>query len=285
MAGHELLPFERLAALNTPDPVGPGADDFDYAAALADCAQRQTGNIAAHTLDNGQRVWVRRAGPRNPAWRYRLLGGVARLLRLTVLTPVPNLGGEQGIATEARRLQQLAAAGVAVPPLLAQQPDALMMGNIGQHNLLREWHNHAQQPEALLQRWQWGLSALAEVHRKRQYLSQAFARNIMYHPPSGELAFIDFEDDPGSVLPLAVCQARDWLCYLHSGALILQQAGILTAAIAAWRQQLASAEPAVADTVGRALRYLRPLRRLRHPRWGKDSLRLAAMARFAEPPS
>lgn len=256
---------------------------FDYDAALAHCLSTQHHNIAPHILANGDSVWVRRAGAPHARWRYRLLGVVAGCLKLQILTPVPNWGGAVGIATEARRLQQLRAAGIAVPVLLAQQSDALMMSNIGQHNLLREWQNQRHAPAVLLQRWQSGLDAIATVHRQGQYLSQAFARNLMYDGHC--IGFIDFEDDPGSVMPLALCQARDWLCYLHSGARLMQQAGILTAACRGWQQTLGAADVAVARHVNRAVRCLRPLRGLQAEYWGSDTLRLAAMACFAAPPA
>ena len=254
---------------------------FDYSAALSQCLLQQNSNIARHTLANGEKVWVRRAGARNPAWRYRLLGGVARMLRLGVLTPVPNLGGAAGIATEAARLQALAAVGINVPPLLALHHDALMMGSIGQRNLFDEIRYQIQSPPELLQRWQLGLEAIAQVHQHGQYLSQAFARNLMYAEP--QIGFIDFEDDPGSVLPLPLCQARDWLCYLHSSARLLQEAGVLNQAVPIWQAIMATEHTPVHKHVAQALRRLRPLHRLQARFWGNDTLRLAAMAHFASP--
>ena len=44
------------------------------------------------------------------------------------------------------------------------------------------------------------------------------------------ISFLDFEDDPSEVLTHAQCQARDWLCYIHSTALILKNGGLLEAA-------------------------------------------------------
>nr|WP_256473473.1 hypothetical protein [Neisseria sp. HSC-16F19] len=261
------------------------ADDappFDYDAALQACLAAQKGTIARHLLANGEKVWVRRAGARNPAWRYRVLGSVAKLLNLGVLTPVPNLGGEAGIRTEAARLTSLAAAGVAVPPLLACNETALMQGDVGVHNLQHEWHLvQTEGPaERLLQLWQLGLDAIAAVHTRGQYLSQCFARNMMYNTIEPHIVFIDFEDDPGQVMPLALCQARDWLCYLQSGARFMENGHIAQQAAQAWQHTLAQEDPAVRAPVAQALRRLRPLRHLQAGFWGNDTLRLAAMARL-----
>lgn len=255
---------------------------FDYDAALQACLAAQKGTIARHLLANGEKVWVRRAGARNPAWRYRVLGGVAKLLNLGVLTPVPNIGGDIGIRTEAARLATLSAAGIAVPALRARTEDALMLSRAGSHTLQREWRRAIEENdrELLLQRWQLGLDAIADVHARGHYLSQAFARNMMFNKASASIAFIDFEDDPGQVMPLSLCQARDWLCYLQSGARIMETGGVLPEAARLWQQTLAREEAAVRAPVAQALRRLRPLRHLKAGFWGNDTLRLAAMARL-----
>lgn len=256
--------------------------NIDYDAALQACLAVQADTIARHRLANGEQVWVRRAGARHAAWRYRLLGGMARLLSLPVLTPIPNLGGDVGIRTETARLADLAAAGVAVPALRAHSADALMSSHAGGHTLQYAWRRAIdnQDADALLLGWQLGLDAIADVHARGQYLSQAFARNLMYNTSAPQIVFIDFEDDPGQVLPLYLCQARDWLCYAQSGAHLMEDGGVLAAAAHAWRHTLAGEGAAVRKPVAHALRRLRPLSRLHARFWGKDTLRLAALARL-----
>ena len=92
------------------DTAATGQNNF--ATELARLAAAQKGGIARYTLSDGLVVWVRKAGRRNAAWRYALLGMVTKPLRLGVLKPVPNLGGEKAVATEAHRLRELKAAGV-----------------------------------------------------------------------------------------------------------------------------------------------------------------------------
>lgn len=74
---------------------------FDYAQALAARLPQQSGNIAAYRLENGERVWVRKAGKHIAKWRYALLGLFAHGLHLEALEPVPHPGGHAVIATEA----------------------------------------------------------------------------------------------------------------------------------------------------------------------------------------
>ena len=242
---------------------------------------QQPGNVASYPL-NGEQVWLKKAGPRNGLWGYRVLGTLARALRLPVLRPVPNLGGEPAIATEARRLRDLAARGLRVPEVLAQQPGGLLLAHLGRPGQpTPSLGNEIEQalpagPEAVLALWQEGLQALSYVHTTGTSLSQAFARNLV-RCPDGTVGYIDFEDDPVAVLPLAHCQARDALCYVHSTALFLVQAGALAPAQAAWQQWLAQCSPGVRRTLVETTTRLGWLRHLpASRRLGRDLQRARA---------
>ncbi|WP_245610660.1 hypothetical protein [Xenophilus azovorans] len=256
----------------------------DYAAFLAATLPRQTRGVASHRLGE-ERVWLKKAGPRHSLLRYRLLALLARVFRLDVLTPVPNLGGEAAIATEARRLRALAEAGVRVPRVLAEQADGLLISDLGEGGRGALVFNErldqaaASGPAALRVAWREGLDAIAAVHAQGCYLSQAFARNLM-RCPDEVIGFIDFEDDPGEVLSLAECQARDWLSYLHSTALLIDAAAP-QAARADWHAALAPADPEVRHRIAIAAQRMRWLRRLpRGRRWGRDTQRVRAVARL-----
>ncbi|MGF6148714.1 Uncharacterised protein [Kingella potus] len=246
----------------------------DFPAVLARLAAQQKSGIAPHTLSDGLTVWVRKAGARNPAWRYTLMGMVTRPLRLGVLKPVPNLGGEKAVATEANRLRRLAAAGIRVPELLAQQPDALLLGSLPGISLEERIGQEAK--DGRLAAWEAGLDAIGEVHAKGQFLSQAFARNIM--TDHGRIGFLDFEDDPSEILTLEECQSRDWLCYLHSTALLLKRHGLLERAAALWHDKLSTEPEAVRRLVVQTARPVAWMHCLTNSKWGRDVLRIAALA-------
>lgn len=255
----------------------------DYAAFLAQQLPQQRKPIAQYRVGEAQ-VWLKRAGPGNSPWRYRVLGAAAALLRLPALRPVPNPGGTHAIATEARRLRQLASAGLRVPQVLAQQTDGLLLLHLGVPgaptpslaNEMRDAIPHG--PEAVLALWRQGLAALDTAHRHGLCLSQAFARN-MVRCPDGMVACIDFEDDPAAALPLALCQLRDALCYAHSSADYLAQAGALTEARALWQDWCTSSarSPGFRAELAHSVRRLAWLRHLpRGARWGRDVQRLHA---------
>ncbi|AMM25057.1 hypothetical protein AX767_12305 [Variovorax sp. PAMC 28711] len=277
----------RKGAASAPAPLDASGQEpapGDYAAFLRATLPRQPSNVVSHRLGS-ERVWLKKAGARHGKLRYHLMAAIAGLLRLDVLKPVPNPGGEAAIAIEARRLRELGAAGLRVPVVLAQQPDGLLISDLGESGratvVLQERLDQAAAagPAALLTVWREGLDAIAVVHARGKYLSQAFDRNLV-QCPDGVIGYIDFEDDPGETLPLAECQTRDWLSYLHSTAMLVRAASP-QAAEEHWHAVLASATPEVHDRLTTAARRMRWLRHLPSGRrWGRDTQRVRAVARL-----
>ncbi len=256
----------------------------DYAEFLRIILPQQSKNVVSHRIGI-ERVWLKKAGARHGKLRYHLLGVVASLLRLEVLKPVPNPGGEAAIAIEARRLRELGAAGLRVPVVLAQQADGLLLSDLGESGrttvVLQEKLDQAvvAGPAALLTVWREGLDAIAIVHARGKYLSQAFDRNLV-QCPDGVIGYIDFEDDPRETLTLAECQARDWLSYLHSTAMLVRAASP-QAAGDHWHAVLKAADLEVRARLRLAARRMRWLRHLpAGRRWGRDTQRVRAVAQL-----
>ena len=277
----------RKGAASAPAPLdalartpAPG----DYAEFLRVTLPRQQKNVASHRFGS-ERVWLKKAGPRHGKWGYRVMAAVARMVRLDIIKPVPNPGGEAAIATEARRLKQLAAAGLRVPVVLAQQPDGLLISDLGESGratvVLQERLDQAAAagPAALLAVWREGLAAIAAVHVRGQHLSQAFDRNLV-QCPDGTIGYIDFEDDPAEVMTLAECQARDWLSYLHSTAMMLEAAAP-QAAGQHGHAALAGGNDEVRERIANAARRMKWAQKLpASRRWGRDTQRVRAVARL-----
>ncbi|SEJ91509.1 MULTISPECIES: hypothetical protein [unclassified Variovorax] len=277
----------RKGAASAPAPLdalartpAPG----DYAEFLRTTLPRQEKNVASHRFGS-ERVWLKKAGPRHGKWGYRVMAAVARMARLDIIKPVPNPGGEAAIATEARRLKQLAAAGLRVPTVLAQQADGLLISDLGESGratvVLQERIDQAAAagPAALLAVWREGLTAIAAVHVCGQHLSQAFDRNLV-QCPDGVIGYIDFEDDPAEVMTLAECQARDWLSYLHSTAMMLEAAAP-QAAGQHWHAALSGVSDEVRERIQNAARRMKWAQKLpASRRWGRDTQRVRAVARL-----
>ena len=254
----------------------------DYAAFLQQQLATQPHNVMSHLLGDEQ-IWIKRASAPHGMNRYRAMAVLAGLLHLPVLRPVPNPGGPAAIATEVRRLKELAARGVRVPEVLAAQENGFAMRHLGRvgeeaHSLGNaiERALRADDRAAVLSLWQQGLDALTHVHRLGTCLSQAFARN-MVRDPTGAVVCIDFEDDPAAVLSLPLCHVRDALCYAHSTALYLRQSGMLPEARERWAAWVAQGNAEMQALLATSIRRIGWIRHLPPGRTlGRDLQRLRA---------
>ena len=253
-----------------------------YQAFLLQHLASQSFNVVRYELP-GESVWLKKVGPRIAAWRYRTLGLLAQWLDVPVLQPVVNPGGQAAIATEVRRLRDLAARGLRVPQVLASEPDGFLMRHLGAPgaatpSLSDEMEAAVRSnPAQTLVLWQQGFAAMQLVHERGTCLSQAFARN-MVRCADGVVGYIDFEDDPLATLSPALCIVKDALCYAHSTALFLQDAGTLAAARPLWQAWEAEASPEVRTALARTVRQMRWVGKLPNNRkLGRDTMRLRAM--------
>lgn len=221
------------------------------------------------------RVVVKGQRPARGPWRFRVLSALSSCTRNPLLRPVPARGGAAAQTTEVRRLRALAAAGVHVPEVLHQGHDYIALRRVEGEALQQQF---AADPEVALTAFRQGLAGLLDLHQRGQYLSQAFARNILVS--QGQLWFIDFEDDPLEAMPLADAQARDLMAYLLSA--IWVQRAPRPELMAAWTAVARDVAPPILRQVRRAahgLAWLRHLPRERKP-WGRDVVTVQALAEF-----
>ena len=156
---------------------------------------------------------------RYPVIHYKLLEILTvYLFRLPIFRPIYR-GKTLAIIDEAHRLTALEKAQIPAPRLLAQCDTGLMMSDLGNGTALKSLDDlivhRFENKMDIFPIWQQGLTALLGVHQKKQYLAQAFARN-MVELPNKQVAFLDFEEDPAYKLTLSECQVRDILLYLLS---------------------------------------------------------------------
>ncbi|MBP8149660.1 hypothetical protein [Limnohabitans sp. Hippo3] len=209
--------------------------------------------------------------------RFKIMKWLSQLTRNPLLQPVPAHGGARAQNTEVQRLRQLAAAGLPVPAVLHQAPDYIALQFLPGESLQ---HGLTQTPDLALRLFEQGLQAIGHVHQQGQYLSQAFARNIMVS--SGQLWFIDFEDDPLEVMDLPQAQTRDWLAYLLSTLWMANAPQ--EALLQSWHRQF---EQLDANTQNRLVQscdrlvWLRHLSNQRKP-WGRDIVTLQALGDFLD---
>lgn len=169
----------------------------------------------------GQKVWLKKASKRHASWIYLPLRWSAQILGLKMLAPVPNTGGTDAIQCEIQRIQTLSRLNIQTPEILATREDAFLMRDAAQNGQRVEQLERAlkqqKTTETRMALYQRAIHAIQDIHVKKAYLSEAFARNILVDDQH-QFSFIDFETDPGQVLSLKDCQTRDWLCFIFSTA-------------------------------------------------------------------
>lgn len=189
----------------------------DIPAAVWRSALQNPSRIVSLTDGNGEPVWLKKSTTVQGASGRWVLTKFSHFLKLPMLNAVRQPGGREAIATEAKRMLELAAAGVRVPKLLWQNDEMILISDLGRRftNYLKQYQN---EPQVMLVAITQAFAALAEIHQSGQYLSQAFARNItMVENADGiSIGFIDFEDDPLETMSLENAQARDLLLLIYS---------------------------------------------------------------------
>lgn len=224
----------------------------------------------------GQIAWRKTYADGGHRRRIAALRWVARQLGANaLLAPLP-LSPELACRTEQAMINRLGALGANVPPLLAVGDRELLLGDLGPTlALVCRTETDAGKRRDLVQL---GLDALAALHGRGGYLSQAFARNMTVL--DGRIGFIDLEEDPATVMSLAAAQARDVLFYAHSTARFLsdhpgKHARLLQAHLA---RETAAVRAEVARTAS-ALSWLAPVARLFGRRSRDVAEALASLAR------
>jgi len=222
---------------------------------------------------NGQIFWLKQASKPHSKIRYWLMDLFAKRLGSRLLRAIPNPGGSESISIEKHRLTELHNAGINVPyPELSDQHYLLLPDQgLNVRSLLKATPDEHHKL-ALLRKV---IDSLTTLHKKGFYLSQAFARNITVDK-HGNVGYIDFEDDPLTVLSLEQAQARDLLLFVSSTAYLCQNCQ--PAYVEQIGELLQSYPQSVHQELRQAISSLRWLRTLAQFNWlGRDIQRHALM--------
>lgn len=158
---------------------------------------------------DGRTAWFKRYGGTRRTVRMRAMDWVAVRLGVTPLRAPPRRVGAGGRRVEERRIAELASLDVHVPQVLARGEDCLVLSDMGQTLAERLRRSTPDEARELVMR---AVEAIAQVHARGGYLGAPVARNLTVDA-EGRIGFIDFEEDPGEVMPLLQAQARDWLVF------------------------------------------------------------------------
>lgn len=185
-------------------------------------------------------LWIKRQGVKLLPRFVSFQGLAATLLRVPHLRPSPQLSPEKMQAREIARMRAFADAGFAVPAIAYQSKTAMVMEDVGQtlaSRLRGMRKSDIPGHEALLVQ---AADALGRVHAAGLSHGRPHVRDFFLR--DGEVGFMDFEEDPASVMPLEMAQARDIFLYF----LVVTTASIrpdetCPAAFAAWSRHASDA--------------------------------------------
>jgi tRNA A-37 threonylcarbamoyl transferase component Bud32 len=187
---------------------------------LQEHLEKQKDSIESYKIEN-KKVWLKKASSRHSSWIYLPLTWFSKIFGLGFLKPVPNYGGEISIKCEVKRIQQLSQTGIHVPEILAYSSQGILLKDAARENKpvlqLQEALKQEASTETRLSLYTDAIQQIQSIHNASCYLSEAFSRNILVDQDRN-FSFIDFETDPGEVLTLDECYARDWLCFIFSTA-------------------------------------------------------------------
>lgn len=171
----------------------------------------QASRVQRLQLD-GRTVWRKQYSAQARHGRLALLRWVARRIDSAALLPPVPLDADAACATERGMIERLHALGALVPEIIQAHPRELVLSDIGPTLAVAcRGTQSTIERETLLAA---GFAALSDLHARGGYLAQAFSRNLTVF--DGRVGFIDLEQDPVTIMPIAAAQARDTLFYVYS---------------------------------------------------------------------
>jgi tRNA A-37 threonylcarbamoyl transferase component Bud32 len=167
---------------------------------------------------NGELFWLKKSAPARGIFRYHVLNLFSKILRTPLLKAVPQHGGKLALKTELLRINTLKKNGVLVPEICAHSEDWILLKNLGS-SIIDDMKENRKDQVRMRTLFSACLKSIKKLHLSNQYMSQGFVRNLlMVDESKGQIGFIDFEDDPISVMTLEQAQARDLLLFINSTA-------------------------------------------------------------------
>jgi tRNA A-37 threonylcarbamoyl transferase component Bud32 len=225
-------------------------------------------------------IWIKRYGTERPSVWMRLQKGLSRLLPVVFLRPSPYLPPRQMAERELRRIREFRREGMAVPDVLYSSKGAIVLGDVGptvQARLKSLKTGSATAHDDLLVAC---AAELGRLHAGGLCHGRPYPRDMFF--AGSRLGFMDFEEEPQTVMPLATAQARDiWLLFLQIASNARNGVATFDAAYRAWSECAPLAAVAelrrLTGFLGRFLTFARLIGRVR---MGSDLQRFIAATSY-----
>lgn len=252
--------------------------DEDTAELLKLVAVGSRARLSSAELD-GQTVWIKRFDTQSHPLAKRLHVWISPLLPWVFLRSSRKATGAAMARREARKAARFQAAGFATPRVLFVNDAVLVLTDVGEmadRMLSRLRRRDPERHDRLLV----GMAAaLGRVHSRNLCHGRPHPRDLFV---SGEnWGYLDFEEEPEAVMPMATAQARDvWLLFMHVAGKALHP-GTAARALAAYRNAApAGVMPELRRIVSFFSTFLPALKALARIGLGRDGRALLASTGF-----
>ena len=172
-----------------------------------------SGRVERVALSSGA-VWIKRYGTESASRWVALQRMIANLLRAPFLQPSPVLGDEGMAEREIRRLAEFSTHGVPTARVIYSSGSAVVFSDAGRtvdQYLYDIVEIDAAAHDDILVHC---AAELGRLHAKGLCHGRPYPRDMFLK--DGRIGFLDFEEEPATVMPLEVAQARDiWLLFLQ----------------------------------------------------------------------
>lgn len=213
--------------------------------------------------EQARRIWIKRPCPPKTRIWHRLQRMIALCLRQPILGCTVSGGGAESLRQEGERLRAFKAMGFAVPDVLAVSDEMLVLSDGGPQlrAVLDKTEDENAQQAILLQT----ARALAALHRKGAVHGRPYLRDMTWH--DGTVGFLDLEETPEQVMPIAAAQARDVWLFLGSAARFARKDGDKYTYDSdklgtLYQAYIENADPQVLAELKDFVEFLSPIRRL-----------------------
>ncbi|HEY0122585.1 MAG TPA: serine/threonine protein phosphatase [Rhizobium sp.] len=200
-------------------------------------------------------VWIKRYGTKKRTWWLRLHRVAAPMVPIPIFRPSPILEPMQMKKREVEKLRQFSGAGFSVPEIICSSDKALILSDAGEtveRRLKRLGGIRSGTVTKLLAEC---AGELGKAHSLGLCHGRPHPRD-MFVSDNG-IGFLDFEEDPASVMPLQVAQVRDiFLFLLQTVDDVVDLAEIQSEVLAAWRKH---APASALNELQRLVRVIKPL--------------------------
>lgn len=225
-------------------------------------------------------IWVKRYGAERQMFWARAQNLLARLLRQPFLRASPRLDRKAMVDREIRRIAAFAAQGLPAPRVLYRSDSALVLADAGPTVDARLRALRQTDPaghDALLVTCATDLGAL---HARGLCHGRPHPRDFFLR--DGRIGFMDFEEEPEAVMPLAAAQARDlWLLFLQIVPRALEGETTTERAFSAWMERApADALSELCLLVAFLAKFLWLTRLIGRVHMGSDLRRFLAATRY-----